>query len=62
MARTEPATLDIHGARWTATDAYELVPTAERYEQYEISLAAKARAAVQAGKPSQLVIDMSPHL
>lgn len=41
MARTEPATLDNHGAQWTAAGTFEMAPTAERYEQYEISFAAK---------------------
>lgn len=41
MARTEPAMLDITGGRWTGTRTYAPVPTAKRYESYEMSLASK---------------------
>ena len=44
MRRTEPAALDLHGATWgPRSDRYVMDPTALRYEQYEISFAAKAR-------------------
>ena len=41
MSRTEPATLDNHGAVWTSAGDFKMVPTALRYEQYEINFAAK---------------------
>lgn len=41
MARVEPAMVDVHGAVWTDRNAYELVPSAKRYELYEMSYAAK---------------------
>ena len=42
MKRCEPATLDMHGATWGPDpDTYTVDPTALRYEQYEISFAAK---------------------
>jgi selenocysteine lyase/cysteine desulfurase len=37
----EPATLDNTGATWVAADAYELHPTARRFERYEMSFASK---------------------
>ncbi|WIA32612.1 hypothetical protein OEZ86_003415 [Tetradesmus obliquus] len=45
----EPAMIDIHGAQWTGPSSYELYDGAVRYEQYEVSMAAKAGfgAAVQ---------------
>ena len=46
MARAEPAMVDIHGAVWSSPDSYELVPSAERYEVYEMSFAAKVRLCV----------------
>ncbi len=42
MARAEPATVDVHGAVWTTRHDYQLVPSAKRYELYEMSYAAKA--------------------
>lgn len=41
MARREPAVVDVHGAVWTGHNQYELVPSAKRYELYEMSYAAK---------------------
>lgn len=41
MARAEPAMVDVHGAVWTGRHDYELVPSAKRYELYEMSYAAK---------------------
>eukprot|EP00879_Flechtneria_rotunda_P013191 GHRR01013776.1.p1 GENE.GHRR01013776.1~~GHRR01013776.1.p1 ORF type:complete len:440 (+),score=145.36 GHRR01013776.1:194-1513(+) len=40
-AAWEPAIIDIHGASWTGPGSYELVESAERYEQYEVNMAAK---------------------
>lgn len=42
MARAEPAVVDVHGAVWKGRHDYELVPSAKRYELYEMSYAAKA--------------------
>ncbi len=42
MARAEPAMVDVHGAVWTSRHDYQLVPSAKRYELYEMSYAAKA--------------------
>lgn len=42
MARAEPAMVDVHGAVWTGRHDYKLVPSAKRYELYEMSYAAKA--------------------
>jgi hypothetical protein len=33
--------IDIHGAEWLSADSYRLVDSAEQYEQYECSFAAK---------------------
>ncbi len=33
--------VDVHGAVWTGRNQYELVPSAKRYELYEMSYAAK---------------------
>ncbi|DBA75470.1 TPA: hypothetical protein ACH3X1_010723 [Trebouxia sp. C0004] len=41
MARAEPAMVDVHGAVWTGRHDYKLVPSAKRYELYEMSYAAK---------------------
>ena len=41
MARAEPAVVDIHGATWDSPDEYKLVPSAKRYEVYEMSMAGK---------------------
>ena len=41
MARAEPAVVDVHGAVWKGRHDYELVPSAKRYELYEMSYAAK---------------------
>lgn len=45
MGETEPAALDMWGATWSGESQYDLHPTARRYEQYEISFAAKVGAA-----------------
>ena len=37
----DPPLLDLHAARWTARDAYELRPDARRFEQWEANVAAK---------------------
>lgn len=37
----EPSMIDIHAARWVTADAYRLLDSAERYEQYEVNFAAK---------------------
>lgn len=42
MANAEPAMVDVHGAVWTSRHDYQLVPSAKRYELYEMSYAAKA--------------------
>ena len=34
--------VDVHGAVWTGRHDYQLVPSAKRYELYEMSYAAKA--------------------
>lgn len=36
--------LDMWGSEWAAREAYELQPTAQRYEQYEVAFAAKVTA------------------
>lgn len=41
MARREPAMVDVHGAVWTGRNEYELVPSAKRYELFEMSYGAK---------------------
>ena len=37
LERLEPVTLDLHGARWVASDRYETVPDARRFELWERS-------------------------
>ena len=43
-ARIEPAALDVRSAAWVATGDYEAAAGARRYEEYEMSFAAKVRA------------------
>lgn len=42
MAKAEPAMVDVHGAVWSGRHDYKLVRSAQRYELYEMSYAAKA--------------------
>ena len=42
-AAPEPARLDNAGARWDAGGGYSVLGSARRYEQYEMSFAAKVR-------------------
>ncbi len=37
----EPGRIDVRGGTWTSENEYALQPTARRYEQYEMSIAAK---------------------
>lgn len=41
--RLEPSALDVRGGRWTAPGEYTPERSARRYEEYEMSFAAKAR-------------------
>jgi cysteine desulfurase / selenocysteine lyase len=43
--RLEPAALDVRGGGWTAPDEYILERSARRYEEYEMSFAAKVWSA-----------------
>ena len=55
MELSEPAMIDIWGATWHSsgrgtkqyTHQYELASTARRYEQYEITYAAKVSSAAE---------------
>lgn len=42
LSRFEPAALDVRGGTWTASDQYSADSSARRYEEYEMSFAAKA--------------------
>lgn len=42
-ARVEPAALDVRGGVWLAPEEYCMHDTARRYEEYEMSFAAKVR-------------------
>jgi cysteine desulfurase / selenocysteine lyase len=39
--RIEPSALDVRGGRWTTRDQYTALSSAKRYEEYEMSFAAK---------------------
>jgi cysteine desulfurase/selenocysteine lyase len=41
VAELEPPFIDLHAARWTARDEYELRPDARRFEGFEANMAAK---------------------
>lgn len=42
-AGIEPAALDVRGGTWLGADQYSMHATARRYEEYEMSFAAKVR-------------------
>ena len=39
--RLAPAALDVWGGKWTQPGEFEALPSAKRYEEYELSFAAK---------------------
>jgi cysteine desulfurase/selenocysteine lyase len=41
IERMEPLTIDLHAARWSAEDRYEIRPDARRFEVWELSYAGK---------------------
>ncbi|UYP19884.1 aminotransferase class V-fold PLP-dependent enzyme [Rhodococcus sp. Z13] len=41
ITELEPAVLDLHGATWTAPEAYELAPDASRFELWETDVAGR---------------------
>ena len=41
LERLDPVFLDLHGARWTAPDRYEMRPGARRFENWESNIAAQ---------------------
>ena len=41
IGELEPAVLDLHSARWSGTDEYELAPDATRFELWEADVAAR---------------------
>lgn len=48
IERMEPITIDLHAARWTSRDSYEVRPDARRFECWEMSYAGKLGLGVAA--------------
>lgn len=57
MSNFEPMTLDVRGARWTSASNYEMVPSARKFEQFEINFAAKAGFGVAVEMAGDLGLD-----
>lgn len=61
MERLPPATLDLHGARWTAPMTFEMVEGARRYENFENHVAGQIGLGAAIGYANGLGFDHIHH-
>ena len=57
MDRLPPATLDLHGARWTSASSYRMEDGARRYENFENNVAGQIGLGVAIGYANELGLD-----
>lgn len=57
MSQLEPPLLDLHSATWVSADSYQLKPTATRFENWEMNIAAKLGLGVAVEYALNLGID-----
>ncbi|MEM7442527.1 MAG: aminotransferase class V-fold PLP-dependent enzyme [Pseudomonadota bacterium] len=58
VKRLEPAFIDLHAAKWTGPDTYELRADAKRFENWEINIAAKIGLGVAVDYALDLGLDI----
>ena len=55
----QPVMLDLHGARWDSMGTYTPAPGATRFEQYEVSFAAKVGLGIAAEYALEVGVEKS---